>query len=177
MSRQAAVDFFAQDMKTSLGAEYWSWVKNQAIEKLYTLGGALTDPGRIDGDRDKSVIGAKVPVINFPTSEKRSVTRTLPILTAGVVRINITDIPLNITVTAGPLLDGLAYKVYVNGECSSEGHLCYLGIPEGERYFTDLKKGDTLYAIIANTNTDPTKRIKYTLTVQPTLVPPLPPSG
>lgn len=72
---QAAVDFFAQDMKTSLGAEYWSWAKNQAIEKIFTLGGALTDPGHIVAGRDKSVIGdVAANAIYYPDGEIKSVT-------------------------------------------------------------------------------------------------------
>jgi hypothetical protein len=172
---KAAVDFFAQDLGTSLGAEYWAWVKNQAIEKTVTLGGALTDPGRIEIPRDNPVIGEDIAVIDYPAGEIHSVTAALPILTAAVVQINIKRDVAATTVTVDPLYGGPAYRVYLNGECASEGGPCYARIPEGMRTFDNLATGDVLYAIIANTNTDRTKRIKYTLTVRPVPPPPPPP--
>jgi FG-GAP repeat len=176
---QAAVDFFAQDLGTSLGDEYWSWVKNQAIEKLYTLGGALTDPGRIELPRDSPVVGDLVEVnsIDYPDGEIKTKHVTLTILTAAVIQINITRHVDATIVDAGPLDGGRAYRVYVNGECTSEGGPCYARIPEGTRSFDHLEKGDTLYVLLANTNTDPAKRIKYTLTVAPPPSPPPPPGG
>lgn len=174
----AAVDFFAQDMGTSLGDEYWSWVKNQAIEKRFTLGGALTDPGHIDANRDKSVIGdVAATAIYYPDGEGKSATVPLSILTAAVIEINITRHVDATSVTAGSLYGGRAYRVYLNGECAVEGSPCYARIPEGTRTFDELEKGDILYVILANTNTDPAKRIEFTLTVAPAPPPPPPPGG
>ena len=34
---EAAAQFFAEVHGTTLGAEYWGWVKNQAIEKEYKI--------------------------------------------------------------------------------------------------------------------------------------------
>jgi len=78
-------------------------------------------------------------------------------------------------VAVDPFIEGPDYRVYLNGECASEGGPCYARIPERMRTFTELEKGDIIYAIIANTNTDRTKRITYTLTVGPVPPPPPPP--
>jgi hypothetical protein len=168
VSLDAAVAFFDQERGISLGDAYWLWVKNQAIEKTITLGGALTDPGRIEIPRDTPVIGEDVPVIDFPGDNpeaSHSVVRTLPILTAMVVRINITANRDSTLVTAGPLAKGLVYKAYLNGECTLEGGPCYSRILDGERTFDTLAKGDTIYVILANINQNPRRRVRFELNV------------
>ena len=38
---EAAAQFFAEVHGTTLGAEYWGWVKNQAIEKKFKISDAM----------------------------------------------------------------------------------------------------------------------------------------
>jgi len=160
----AAAEFFTRDHQTSLGAEYWCWVKNQAIEKTVDFDGALQDPCRIVTPRDDLVIGENVPVLGYPAVEgtPRTLMGTLPRLTAGVVRINLNTNVGRTTVTAGPPGGGLAYKVYLNGEQSCAG------IADNEpRTFERLTVDDTVYAILANIQHDRGSRIEYKLEVKP----------
>jgi len=164
----AASEFFANVhqiftgiQQTSLGAEYWAWVKNQAIEKTLDLH-VLTNPCRIvsDNDVDKTVIG-QVSTLKYSGNldEISSVFGNIKGLTAKVVQITFTKKLGPIKITAGEATGGLAYKVYLNGE-----ELC-AKLPDNERTFLEVSENDTVYVILANTELD--GRSSYRVEVKP----------
>jgi hypothetical protein len=158
----AAVRFFAEEHATTLAAEYWSWVKNQAIEKTVDLDRALPDPCRVEIPRDAPVIGDDLPVLHYPGVEGGPATLegTLSTMTAAVVRVEVHSTVGRTLVTAGQPAGGLAYKVYVNGESGCGDRA------DNERLFESLTPEDTLYVVLANTDHEAGSRIKYTLEVK-----------
>ena len=159
----AADQFFQQQFQSSLGSEYWAWVKNQAIEKTETFEGALTDPCHIVND--DPVVGP-VSGLTYPSPEgPSSVGGTLGRLTAVVVKVEIKANVLRTTITAGRP-DGLAYKVYVDGDADcakiDDAH------PEFERKFESLAAGTAIYVVLANVKHQAGERVAYQLEVKPT---------
>ena len=156
---EAADAFFAQEHQTSLGAEYWSWVKNQAMEKTIDFGGRLTDPCRIQAD----VIGTPKQLLYPPLDAPPWVEGSLPRLTSEVVRIifsgeNLGQTTVRAEVTEGTL-DQLSYKVYVDGEagCSE--------LADDARTFEQLVTPEVVYVILANRQYQPENLIKYRVSV------------
>ena len=161
---QAAVEFFSAQ-QTSLGAEYWAWVKNQAFEKTNSLDQTLADPCRLEFPRDTLLIGT-VPVLAHGQGGGDRppvpvVEGTLTRLTAQVVRIIFAN-DLGPTLITVDEQAGLKYKVYLNGitPCGRE-------IEDGPRTFPELAITDTVYVVIANTQHEAGSRIAYRLEVKP----------
>lgn len=163
---QAAAEFFSEVHQTSLGDEYWAWVKNQAFEKTNDLGHALEDPCRLEFDRDTLLIGT-VPVLPHGQGGGESprapvVEGILTRLTAQVVRITFARDLLSPTLITAGEQAGLKYKVYLNGikPCGGE-------IDDGPRTFPELAITDMIYVLLANTEHEPGSRIQYKLEVKP----------
>ena len=55
---EAAAQFFAEVHGTTLGAEYWGWVKNQAIEKEYKISDAMGEENATWSPGNNAVIGS-----------------------------------------------------------------------------------------------------------------------
>jgi hypothetical protein len=106
-------------------------VKNQAIEKTIDFDEKLTDPCRIVIPRDDPVIGP-FDVLAYPAADSPpEVNGTLSRLSAAVVRIIFLQDVGRTTITASGS-EGLAYKVYLNGEdgCAA--------VPDRDRTFESL---------------------------------------
>ncbi len=82
-SPDAANSFFAEEYQSSLGAEYWSWVKNQAIEKTIDFDGRLTDPCHVQTD----LIGTVKQLLYPPIDALAWVDGSLGRLTSAGFRI------------------------------------------------------------------------------------------
>lgn len=163
---QAAADFLAEVHQTTLGAEYWAWVRNQAFEKANLLDQALADPCRLEFPRDNLLIGT-VPVLAHGQGDlPPAVKGTLERLTAQVVRIVFAR-DLGPTIITAAEQAGLKYKVYLNGTkpCGPE-------IEDGERQFEELSITDTVYVVLANTEHKAGSRIPYEVQVKPAPPPP-----
>ena len=162
-----AVDSMLSDVhQTSLAKEYWSWVKNQAIEKTDSLDEALADPCNIVLPRDNAIIGTPWPLV-FPAADiPPSFTGTLARLTATTVKITVlADSSGKTDVTAISADPGLAFKVYANGEprCAD--------VADGNRTFDSLKQDTVLFVVLANTNHRPGDRLGFTVTIRPAAKP------
>jgi hypothetical protein len=151
--------FLKEELQTSLGAEYWAWVKNQAIERTIDFDG--NDPCHIVIPRDNAVVGP-VSVLAYPAPDAPpEVKGTLPRLTAQFVRIVFPQDVGPVTITAGSS-EGLAYKVYLNGESP-----CAEGIQDKERTFEKLSIVDVVYVLVANTQYQAGSRVEYDVQVTP----------
>jgi hypothetical protein len=163
-----AAGFFAEEQQTTLGAEYWAWVKNQAIEKKIDFDDRLTDPCRIVVPRDDLVTGP-VAVLAYPAADSpREVKGTLPRLSATVVRIIFPqDVDRTTITVSGP--EELAYKVYLNGE--DDGQDGCAAVADRERTFESLSIVDVVYVLLANTRHEHDSRIEYTVQAMPAATP------
>jgi hypothetical protein len=151
--------FLQEEHQTTLGAEYWAWVKNQVIEKTINFDG--NDACDIVIPRDNAVIGP-VSVLAYPAPDAPpEINGTLPRLTAQLVRIVFTQDVGPVTITAGNS-EGLAYKVYLNGESP-----CAEGIQDKERTFEKLSIVDIVYVVLANTQYQAGSRVEYDVQVTP----------
>jgi hypothetical protein len=165
---EVAARFFAEVHGTTLGAEYWGWVKNQAIEKTFKIFDAMgADKCHING----AVIGS-VSELDYPPAAGRDgppasarSTGNLPGLTAKVVRIKVMDEVGPTTITAIQPPAGLAYKVYLDGETDCDK--INADHPEQVRDFPSLAKGSTVYVVLANVEHQVGSRIGYELEVKP----------
>ena len=168
---EVAAQFFAEVHSTSLGVEYWGWVKNQAIEKTFKISDAMGENKcHIVAPDDDAVIGS-VAELEYPPAPgpegppaSASYTGSLSDLTAKVVRIKVTEAVGRTTITAGQP-QGLAYKVYLNGDpdCAKlDGEH-----PENVRTFSSLAADSTVYVVLANIEHQRGSRIGYKLEVKP----------
>ena len=164
---EAADAFFRELHQTSLADEYWGWVKNQAMERTIDLDATTPDGCDIDVARDLPVIG-EFQVLPYPHVEiNRPLEGALPRLTAEVVMINIIADVGPTTITVGEPAEGLAYKIYRDGELG-----CESVDDNRERRFDALKADqDDIYVVLANTNREVGNWVGYTLQVMPTPAP------
>lgn len=157
----AAVDmFFITGHGTTLGAEYWAWVKNQAIEKTIDFDGILKNPGQIDTE----ITGWPRELLYPQADSEPSVHGTLGRLTSTVVRI---------TFSAGA--DGeTGYAVTV--KVSDAGGLAYRIYREGETDFADVKDNLArdfeagtasfiVYVLLSNMHYTPDTSLSYRVSV------------
>jgi hypothetical protein len=135
----------------SLGEEYWSWVKNQVMEKIVPLeavppGDSLANPCQLE----YALIGRKetdAADISWPASSEALV--DLSHLQAKLIKIEFTEPASFVTVftedAGGP--DAPAYKVYLKGEADCANPMV---VPENLRKFNSLPKGAVIYVVLAN---------------------------
>ena len=161
----AAVDkFFANNNHaTSLGAEYWGWVKNQAIEKTIDFNGALKNPGQIELD----LIGTPPALAYPPGDQEPAVGGTLPRLTSEVVRIDFSaseaggTYKVTVAATAGTgAVDGLRYKIYKEGDTN------FATVEEDKpRVFDQEPTPFVVYVILSNMHYQPENSLTYQVSV------------
>jgi hypothetical protein len=133
-----------------LGGEYWTWVKNQVLEKTVDFDGALTNPCVLE----LALIG-RSPTdgadISWPASDH--VFGDLEGLQAKLVKIQFTTAVNNATITAegGGGENVLAYKVFRDGEpdCADPEKS-----PDGKREFEAVAQGDLIYVLLADMQYD-----------------------
>jgi hypothetical protein len=129
---EQAAAFFAEihPEPTSLGAEYWAWVKNQAIERTIPYAGLPADKCKIEGPSDDPVIGPPRTTLSYPDVEMPVATSggILRRLTAEVVKVDITTTIMKrtaVTATAD-ITDqpggALAFKVYATVSPTASAH-------------------------------------------------------
>jgi hypothetical protein len=159
----AAVDkFFTDEHGTSLGAEYWEWVKNQAIEKTIDFGGVLKNPGHIELD----LIGTPQRLQYPPRDQLPAVEGTLPRLTSQVVQIDFSAgesaETYTVTVAAAAVsgaADGLKYKV------CKEGDTDFAAVDDGPRIFNQEPTPFVACVILSNLHYKPENSLSYRVTV------------
>ena len=159
---------FAEVHGTTLGAEYWGWVKNQAIEKEFKISrvrwersNATSSANAVIGSVSELEYPPEVASEGPPASAKSK--GDLSGLTAKVVRIKVMDDVGPTTITALKPPAGLAYKVYLDVETGCAD----LDPDEQERTFPSLAKDFTLYVVLANVEHQVGSRIAYDLEVKP----------
>src|SRR5262249_3093003 len=159
----AADQFFISKHGTSLGAEYWSWVKNHAMEKTIDFDGMLANPGQIELD----VIGTPRDLLYPPHDAQPSVEGILPRLTSEVVRIvfsggeigaSIYTVTIAATTVSGAA-DGLKYKVYKEGDPN------FADVKDGERIFVQEPVPFVVYVILSNIQYQPENSVRYRVSV------------
>jgi FG-GAP repeat len=159
----AADAFFIEEHQTSLGAQYWGWVKNQAMEKSIDFAGKLTDPCHLETDLIGTPRVLLYPGMDGPTW----VEGTLPRLTSEVVQIIFSsgeagETTITATVTAAAMagaVEGLAYKVYIEGEQSCAA------LADGERLLENERLPLVVYVILSNTQYQPDSLITYRVSI------------
>lgn len=172
---EAAADFFLDAHQSSLGDQYWSWVKNQAIEKTIDSPFRMEQKCEVVSPGDDAVIGL-VQDLEYPPPTNpdgptavANASGSLSSLTAKMIRIEITEDVGRTTINAKQPVANLAYKVYLDedSDCAKldDKH------PESERTFESLNAGMTLYVVLANKEHLPEGRIGYTLEVKPAPLP------
>jgi hypothetical protein len=171
---QGAAAFFTEEHGTSLGEEYWGWVKNQAMEKTVPLrtadppGEALKSPCHIE----TAVIGTPQELA-FPApgagNEVATSLRSLPRLTAAAVKVTFPQgAPPVVTLSAEATGAGagLKYKAYREGEddCADPGKA-----PDGPRSFQGLTADDVIWVLVADTQHVYGQSFDYLVRVQAAL--------
>jgi len=159
----AAVDkFFIDEHGTSLGAEYWGWVKNQAMEKTIDFEGTLKNPGQIELE----LIGRPRRLQYPPRDQLPAVEGTLLRLTSEVVQIDFSAEELGetytVTVAAAAVsgaADGLIYKVYKEGETN------FAAVEDGVRIFDQEPTPFVAYVILSNLHYQPENSLGYRVSV------------
>ena len=158
-----ADQFFIIEHGTSLGAEYWGWVKNQAVEKTFDSDRKLGNPGQINLEATGTPRGLLYP----PRDQLPSVEGTLPRLTSEVVQIvfsagEIGETSYTVTVAAATVsgaANGLAYKVYKQGETD-------FAVQENEpRTFVQEPLPFVVYVILSNVQYQPENSLSYRVSV------------
>ena len=153
-SPAAAAAFLAEEQQTTLGAEYWAWVKNQAIEKKIDFDGRLTDPCRIVVPRDDAVTGP-VAVLAYPAAHSPpEVKGTLPRLSATVVRSS----PPRMSI-APPSASAGPKKWRIRS--TSMARTIALRSPTASARSSALSIVDVVYVLLANTQHERGSRLEY----------------
>jgi hypothetical protein len=150
-----AADFFFRGYDTTLAAEYWRWVKNQAMEKTVFFAEVPQEPCRIQMDAVGEPEVLWYPRIDAPNFAQG----TLPPLTSEVIEITaINREGLGPTRVFADEAQGLRYKIYLEEEdnCAE--------VVDGERTFPSLPFGTVLYAVVANTRY--WDRLSYTVRIE-----------
>jgi len=140
----------------SLGEEYWSWVKNQVMEKTVPLesipppGNSLASPCQLE----YALLGKQetdAADISWPASHEAVV--GLMHLQAKLVKIELTEPASFLTVSAenAGAPGGLSYKVYLKGETDCANPAV---VPENSRRFNSLPKGAVIYVVLANVESE-----------------------
>jgi len=140
----------------SLGEEYWSWVKNQVMEKTVPLesipppGNSLASPCQLE----YALLGKQetdAADISWPASKEAVV--GLMHLQAKLVKIELTEPASFLTVSAenAGAAGGLSYKVYLKGEADCANPAV---VPENSRRFNSLPKGAVIYVVLANVESE-----------------------
>jgi hypothetical protein len=162
---EAANQFFTDVYKSSLGAEYWSWLKNQAMEKVVEIAGGMGAKCTISSSGSVLEVPlGDVPQLQYgPDSPPSLFTASVQSLTGRLIKITVDPGVGPTVISVSPL--GLAYKTYVDGdpECATadDQH------PEQDRTFASIAAGSVLYLLVANKEYDPKSNITYTVNIAP----------
>ena len=147
------------DAAIALADAYWTWVKNQAFEKVYTLDGTLTN-GRCTFESAAFGTLFNLP-LRFATTDHAQ--GTLDPLSSVMVEVTI-----DASVEVGFIhaendadSDDLRYKVYRNpstADCDTTEH-------DGPRAISVIQPGQKYYVLLSNVSTS--DRFNFVVQVSP----------